>query len=88
MLVLYRMRPATPSLLAHLQWGAFDTALAFLASDHIDILQIPCPTRSQSMNQKLVAKRGYRGCLVISHVEDGVELHDLQYVMDLLGEMQ
>jgi hypothetical protein len=40
------------------------------------------------MNQKLVAKRGYRGCLVISHVEDGVELHDLQYVMDLLGEMQ
>jgi len=37
---------------------------------------------------KLVAKRGYRGCLVIPHIEDCVELRDLQYVVDLLGEMQ
>ena len=41
-----------------------------------------------SFENELVAKCSYRTRLVISDIEDGVELSDLQYVVDLFGEMQ
>jgi hypothetical protein len=58
--------------------------VSFRFADHANTGADPFPARPQPMGQELVGKRGYRSCFVIHYVEDGVELSDLQYVMDLL----
>ena len=43
----------------------------------------------QKKPRKLLLGEGGDGlCLVVLHVEDGVELGDLEQVMDLLGQVQ
>src|SRR5882672_3586712 len=39
-------------------------------------------------SRTLLAERFYRQCFVFLHIEDGVELRDLQKVVDLLGQVQ
>jgi hypothetical protein len=50
-----------------------------LFADHTNTGGSPLSRRDlKSIDQELAAKRGYRGCFVIPHVENGVELGDLQ----------
>jgi hypothetical protein len=38
--------------------------------------------------RKLLGERFHGYCLVVFHIEDGVELGDLEQIVDLLGEVE